>query len=107
MKALRIFALLLVMGVSQAGATGFVYNMNQAQKMLRAGKEVVPAKKAPKQEVRFKEELKKARERERVSDTGPAVESDELVPERVVDTLAQWVSQLLMKILMAGTGIGR
>ncbi len=106
MKAFKIFALILMMGVSQAGATGFAYNMSKAQHMLKAKKEVV-AGKTSKPETTVKKEERKAAS-ERASFIEKDAQSDvvgEPVSDKMVSTFTQWLSQVLLKVLTAGFGI--
>jgi hypothetical protein len=107
MKAFKIFALILIMGVSQAGATGFAYNMSKAQQMLKAKREVVVTSKTSKTETIIKKEERKAAS-ERASFIEKDVESDavgEPVSDKMVSTFTQWLSQVLVKLLTAGFGL--
>ncbi len=107
MKAFKIFALILVMGASQAGATGFAYNMSKAQQMLKAKKETVVTGKTLKSETIIKKKERKA-ESGRASYIEKDVESDaagEPVSEKMVSTFTQWLSQVLVKLLTAGFGL--
>lgn len=108
MKTFKIFALILVMGVSQASATGFAYNMSKAQQMLKAKREVAITSKTSKSETIIKKEERKA-ESGRVSDVEKDVASADAVGEpssdKMVSTFTQWLSQALVKLLTAGFGL--
>lgn len=108
MKAFKIFALILVMGASQAGATGFAYNMSKAQQMLKAKKETVVTGKTSKSETIIKKEERKAESGRASYIEKEVVESDaagEPVSEKMVSTFTQWLSQVLVKLLTAGFGL--
>ncbi len=107
MKTFKIFALILVMGVSQAGATGFAYNMSKAQQMLKAKREVAVTSKTSKSETIIKKEERKA-ESGRVSDVEKDVASGaigEPASDKMVSTFTQWLSQALVKLLTASFGL--
>jgi hypothetical protein len=106
MKALKIIILLLVMGVTQATATGFSYNMNQAQKMLKAKKMHLVKDKKTTTEVQVKSSEREPGKVESVrSETSVTIrESEEQLSEKAVGTFVQWVSNFLLKLLIGGAG---
>lgn len=107
MKTFRIFALILVMGVSQASATGFAYNMSKAQQMLKAKREVAITSKTSKSETIIKKEERKA-ESGRAADVEKDIASDavgEPSSDKMVSTFTHWLSQSLVKLLAAGFGL--
>ncbi len=108
MKTIKIFALILIMGASQAGATGFAYNMSKAQKMLKAKREVVVRKTTTtRSETTTKHEERKATS-EQAAFTDKEVELDgigEPVSDKMAGTFTQWLSQVLVKLVTAGFGL--
>lgn len=106
MKAVRLFVLLFIIGISQVNATGFAHNMNKAQKLLKTKKEAVVSRKAPtppvppmRKSVPVQAEDKKAREQGYFDHEASLAESNEQVREKVVSTLSHWLSQMMMRAL--------
>ncbi len=105
MKTFKIFALILIMGVSQAGATGFVYNMSKAQKMLKSKKEVVVTRTTRSEVVSKKEERKAASGHGAFMGREPEEGIGEPVSDAMAGTFTQWLSQSLVKLLAASFGM--
>lgn len=109
MKAVRLFVLFFIIGISQVNATGFAHNMNKAQKLLKTKKEAVVSRKAPTPPVaplppmRKSEPVqasdKKAGEHHAYTFDHEASlsESNENMREKVVSTLSHWLSQMMLK----------
>lgn len=113
MKGFKILALLLTLGLYQANATGFSHNMNQAQKMLKAKKEVVLKQKPSRpavtrsattaaygasQRADFNESFSVEREPSYADNDEPQIR------EKMVSSLTQWLSHILMKLLTLSSG---
>lgn len=91
MKAVKIFALLLILGLSQAGATGFAHNMNKAQQLLKGKKEVVNSCDTEKP----KAESEKGESRKVVS-VDKEAQGGNSISENVIGTLVHWMSHALV-----------
>lgn len=105
MNAFRILALLLVLGISQAGATGFAYNMNKAQKMLKCKKEGEACRKAVRVETKLKLEVVRSESRVEELIERETRTTEEPASEHLVDTFTNWLSHVMVKLVSAGLGI--
>ena len=107
MNAFKIFVLICLLGASQAGATGFAFNMSKAQQMLKIKKEeVITGKKTSKSETTIQSENKMVSERTSFMEKGAEPDTvGEPVSEKVMVTFTQWLSQALMKLLISGFGL--
>ncbi len=100
MRTLKIFAVLALFSLTQAGATGFTHNMFAAQKMLKAKKEAVTTVKPsktpyrsvkvqPSPELSYSEELR--------------VETkNQVLSDKLATTLSQFVTGWVVQVLRAG-----
>lgn len=91
MKTVKIFALLLILGISQAGATGFAHNMNKAQQMLKGKKEVVNSCDT----VKPKSESEKG-ESKKVASVDEEAQGGNSISENLIGTLVEWMSHALV-----------
>ncbi|MFA7473011.1 MAG: hypothetical protein WCY86_08935 [Spirosomataceae bacterium] len=103
MKAIKIIVLLMVLGLSQAWATGFAHNMNKAQQMLKGKKEVVNNRDTSTNKVKIESEKSEAKKvfsfEKEASDTDHDRGS---LSDQVVGTLIQWISQAMIKFVTFG-----